>query len=170
MRTSIPNPTASRAISGGQFNRVLEVEEGATYRGRAHKTTRGVIPRIVASRGSAAPVEYPFQLYIAGGFLCCREGNHHWFNSFTNAVTTIPLEEDGTNSWPINAASTVYVERTYNTDGTASLSLVRTADNLATVKGGQSATVMRFVIGTCTAEGVITQRWLGGDIDESRVA
>ncbi len=171
VRTSSQNPTAARLISGGQFNRLLEVEEGATYRGRAHKTTRGVIPRIVASRGGAtASSDYPFKLYIDDGKLCCVEGNHYWFDSYANSVDIETLSETGTNSWPINAASTVYVQRTYNGDGSATVTLVRTADSVNTVKSGQNNTVMRFVIGTCTDQGAITQRWLGGDIDESRVA
>lgn len=84
VRTSIPNPTASRAISGGQFNRVIEVLEGATYRGRAHKTTRGVIPRIVAARGIAAPFDHPFKVSCSASAVTITNGRHEWFRTTTN--------------------------------------------------------------------------------------
>ncbi len=121
--------------------------------------------------GEATDADYPFKLYIADGKLCCAEGNHYWYNSYSNAVDTETLSETGANSWPINAASTVYVQRTFDAaDGSADVELVRTSDTVATVKAGQTATVMRFIIGTCTSAGIITQRWLAGDIDEGRVA
>jgi hypothetical protein len=66
----------------------------------------------------------------------------------------------------------VYVKRIYNSDGTATATLVRTADNIATVLGGQTTTESRFIIGTfaaVTGDG-IRQRRLSGDIDEYRVA
>lgn len=118
----------------------------------------------------AATDQYPFKLYKYGGYLCCSEGNLYWFNEIAGAVTVhVVPEENGVNSWPIDSYSTVYVRRTYNADGTATVELVRTSDSIATVKGGQTNTEMRFILGTCSSTGVITQRHFG-DIEEARVA
>ena len=64
MRTSIPNPIGGGIIGAHRFNQLCETAEGATYRGKGHKTTRGVIPRI-SSRTQSVPT-FPGVAYVKG--------------------------------------------------------------------------------------------------------
>ena len=63
MRTSIPNPIGGGIIGAHRFNQLCETAEGATYRGKGHKTTRGVIPRIQNVRQA---VNIPTTIVIDG--------------------------------------------------------------------------------------------------------
>jgi hypothetical protein len=106
VRTSIQNPTAARVISGGQFNRLLEVEEGATYRGRAHKTTRGIIPR-QDSRIARSSVNYtPYATHGVNGVAATVTGSyssatpHLHLNYAANTSEWKAIGGDGTTPFP----------------------------------------------------------------------
>ena len=64
MRTSIPNPIGGGVIGAHRFNQLCETAEGATYRGKGHKTTRGVIPRISSRINSVSP--FTGVAYVSG--------------------------------------------------------------------------------------------------------
>ena len=179
MRTSIPNPTSRGIISAHQFNQLVEVGEGATYRGKAHKTTRGVIPRISGRNGgTASAFQHPLQVYYSAGVLCVRAGYHIWWNSYANQITTTSSASSGPTSLVKTAADlwddttfegTVYVKRTYNSNGSSTVVLAKEANDYATVISGITNTEARWILATI-ADGVITQWWTGGDIYELRVA
>lgn len=171
MRLQIPN-RAGGLVSRREFNGAIETLEASIPRGLAHKTTRGVIPRRVArAAGGAAAFEHPLQVYLSGGYICVRAGHHVWFDSYANAPAQTDLEKDVGDAWQAytTGARTVYVKRTYNSDGTATVELMNTADNFSTVRAGITNTEARWILATI-ADGVITQWWTGGDIYELRVA
>ena len=53
-------------IGANQFNQLVEVSEGAMYRGMAHKTTRGVIPRKSFASASVARSS-PYRVHGVNG-------------------------------------------------------------------------------------------------------
>ena len=173
MRTSIPNPTTRGMIGANQFNQLVEVSEGATYRGKAHKTTRGVIPRMTpfAAKSSGSPFTHPLQVYLEGGYICVRAGHHIWFNEVSNAHDREDLGKTSLDAWQAytSGGRTVFVKRIYNSDGTATVTLENTADSYITTLGQINNTTAIWILATI-ADSVITQWWTGGDIYELRVA
>jgi hypothetical protein len=171
VRTSIPNPTNRTTPSGGQFNNLVEFAEGATYRGRAHKTTRGIIPRQQARISGGSQFTHPLQVYLSGGYICIRKGYHIWFNSYTETATATSIEKQVSDAWEAytTGSRTVYISRTYNVNGTATVTPVSTTDSYATVIAGITNTEARWILATIS-DGVVTQWRTAGDIDELRVA
>lgn len=173
MRTSIPNPLGGGLVLARTANELIEAQEGATYRGRGHKTTRGVLPRLSARTvvSGGTTFKHPFQVYLEGGYICVRGGNHLWFNEQSNGITQTTMAKAVTDAWQSYTSGnrTVYVKRIYNSDGSATVTLENTADSYVTVIGGINNTEARWILAEI-ADSVITQWWTGGDIYELRVA
>ena len=90
MRLQIPNRTGG-LVSRREFNGAIETLEASIPRGMAHKTTRGVIPRISAKTVRAAAVA-PLQTVGVNGFAATITGSYSsatpylWFNIGANTA------------------------------------------------------------------------------------
>lgn len=120
-------------------------------------------------QGDDISLSYPFRLYLSGDEVLCQSGIHVWWNQYTQAIAYTTLVEDGTNNWA-PTASTIYVERLANADGTATVTLNRTTDAVNVVLGGIADNKARWIIGTISSSGVISQSYTAGDIYELRVS
>lgn len=91
MRSSIPNPLGGGLVLARTANELIEAQEGATYRGRGHKTTRGVLPRLSA-RSVAASAQAPYQRVGVWGVAANMTGSYSsttpflWLNISTNTA------------------------------------------------------------------------------------
>lgn len=105
VRTSIPNPTNRLTPSGSQFNNLIEVAEGATYRGRAHKTTRGIIPR-PQPRAVGITSSSPYATHGVNGVIASVLGSYSattpylHFNYAANTSQWKSIGGDGTTPFP----------------------------------------------------------------------
>lgn len=91
MRLQIPNRTGG-LVSRREFNGAIETLEASIPRGMAHKTTRGVIPRISAKTVRTAAVA-PLQTVGVNGIAASISGSYStatpylWLNIATNVGT-----------------------------------------------------------------------------------
>jgi hypothetical protein len=123
------------------------------------------------SASNSFSFEHPLQVYLSGGYICIRKGYHIWFNSYTETATATAIEKKLSDAWEgyTSGDRTVYISRTYNANGTATIAPVSTTDSYATVIAGITNTEARWILATIS-DGVVTQWRTAGDIDELRVA
>lgn len=115
----------------------------------------------------------PFTVYVDAGYVCVTTGHHLWFNSLktTPDVTITTLGKTAGDAWvAAGSATVVYIQRIYNSDGTATATLEYAATDYASVIAGISNTEARKVLATLSDGAVVQQWWTGGDWDELRVS
>lgn len=145
------------------------VQNMAGQRARIEAIEQQEDPLEPMPQGDDISLSYPFRLYLSDGEVLCQSGIHVWWNQYTQAIAYTTLVEDGTNNWA-PTASTIYVERLANADGTATVTLNRTTDAVNVVLGGIADNKARWIIGTISSSGVISQSYTAGDIYELRVS
>ncbi len=126
-----------------------------------------------AGGGDEESSTLPFQVYLAGGYVCVRPGHHLWWNAYTSQVegASTELDKDEADAWVAAASATViYLKRVYNSDGTATVTLENANTDFASVMAGVTTTEARWILATLSGGGIQRQWWTGGDIYELRVA
>lgn len=126
------------------------------------------------AESGADEFQHPLQVYVSGGYVCVRQGYHLWWNSYTSALATSSVEKTSGDAFhAVGTAVAVYVQRIYNADGTTQTITIEKETATPTVAGvmaGVTNLKARWVLATVDADGVVTQRWTGGDLYELRVA
>ena len=163
----VPSGTDVRDL-GREINKVIE----------ALNTVCGIVRSLSRfDRPNAPPphfpsrTNFPFEVYISGGYVCVREGHHIWWNSYTTTAAITTLSKAEGDAWVGSGSATViYVKRLYNSDGTATVTLEHANTDYATVAAGITTTEARWILATLSG-GSITQQWhRNGDIPELRVS